>query len=42
MKNIVLSGGSTQFSGMKERLKREIQGLTPSNLTPEIEAPNER
>ncbi len=24
MKNIVLSGGSTLFSGMKERLKREI------------------
>jgi len=24
MKNIVLSGGSTLFGGMKERLKREI------------------
>jgi actin-related protein len=24
MKNIVLSGGSTLFSGMKERLKREM------------------
>lgn len=38
----MLSGGSTLISGMKERLKREIQGLTPSNLIPEIEAPNER
>jgi len=30
--NIVLSGGSTKFSGFEERLQQEVSGLLPSDL----------
>jgi actin len=41
-KNIVLAGGSTNFDGMKERMKKEIQALAPSPMGPEVEAPADR
>jgi len=41
-KNIVLSGGSTMFDNMRERMKKEIQALAPSPMGPEVEAPADR
>ncbi|MHC1590705.1 MAG: actin, cytoplasmic 2 [Candidatus Helarchaeales archaeon] len=40
--NIVLSGGSTMFPGLKERLTREISELIPQNVEVKIIAPPER
>lgn len=40
--NIVLSGGSTMFPGLKERLHKEITELVPENLEVRIIAPPER
>ena len=39
---IVLAGGSTMFYGMKERMKKEIQALAPSPMSPEVNAPADR
>jgi len=41
-KNIVLSGGSTLFENMRERMKKEVQALAPSPMGPEVEAPADR
>jgi actin len=41
-KNIVLAGGNTMFKKMKERMKKEIQALAPSTMSPEVEAPADR
>jgi actin-related protein len=40
--NIVLSGGSTMFHGVKERLTKEIKELIPSSIDVKIVAPPER
>ncbi|WXG45603.1 MAG: actin family protein [Candidatus Atabeyarchaeum deiterrae] len=40
--NIVLSGGSTMFPGVKERLEKEIKELTPEEVDVKIIAPPER
>ncbi|WP_219061451.1 actin family protein [Pseudomonas sp. UMAB-08] len=39
--NIVLSGGSTLFSGMAERLQKEIIALAPSSIKIRVVAPSE-
>ncbi|EYU36848.1 hypothetical protein ABFS82_14G305900 [Erythranthe guttata] len=39
---IVLSGGSTMFSGFEDRLRKEITGLAPGGTTIEVVAPPER
>jgi actin-related protein len=40
--NIVLSGGSTMFPGLKERLHKELTALVPSGVEVKIVAPPER
>jgi len=40
--NTVLSGGSTMFPGIDDRLLREMQQLAPSNIKVKIVAPAER
>lgn len=40
--NVVLSGGSTMFPGLKERLHKEITELVPENVEVRIIAPPER
>ncbi|KAA0185423.1 Actin beta/gamma 1 [Fasciolopsis buskii] len=40
--NIVLSGGSTMFPGIAERIQKEISTLAPSTLKIKIVAPPER
>lgn len=30
------------FKGMKDRMKKEVQALAPSNLMPEVESPADR
>ena len=40
--NIVLSGGSTMFPGLNERLEKEIKELTPEEVDVKIIAPPER
>lgn len=40
--NIVLTGGSTLFSGMAERLQKEITKLAPSTMKIKVIAPPER
>ena len=40
--NIVLSGGSTMFPGLADRMQKEIQGLAPSKMKIRIIAAPER
>ncbi|CAI7804125.1 unnamed protein product [Closterium sp. NIES-53] len=40
--NIVLSGGSSMFSGMPERMQREVGGLAPGSVRVRVVAPPER
>ncbi|CAN8317963.1 unnamed protein product [Cochlearia groenlandica] len=40
--NIVLSGGSTMFNGIAERMSKEITALAPPSMKVKILAPNER
>merc|ERR1711972_30268 len=40
--NIVMSGGTTMFNGMSERLQKEVTALAPSSMTIKIVAPPER
>ena len=40
--NIVLSGGTTMFPGLTERLKKEVYNLAPTSVKPKIYAPAER
>merc|ERR1711935_724156 len=40
--NIVLSGGTTMFSGIAERLTKEIVALAPSTMKIKVVAPPER
>ncbi|CAK9293642.1 unnamed protein product [Gordionus sp. m RMFG-2023] len=41
-KNIVLSGGSTMYPGLKERLEKEISALAPPTITISVLAPDDR
>merc|ERR1712190_237679 len=40
--NVVMSGGSTMFEGMDERIKQELEALAPSTMAIKISAPPER
>jgi len=40
--NVVISGGTTMFAGLAERLQDEIQAKAPSTITVEVEAAEER
>jgi len=40
--NIVMSGGSTMFPKIDERLKKEVEALAPASMTIKIIAPPER
>jgi len=40
--NIVLSGGSTMFLGLPERMKKEVEALAPPSMNIKIVAPPER
>lgn len=40
--NILLSGGSTMFQGMKERLCQDVQALANPNVSVKVTAPNDR
>lgn len=42
LENIILSGGSTMFPGIVDRMKKEIEALVPANVSVKIVAPNER
>jgi len=40
--NVVLSGGTTMFPGIADRMKKEIEGLAPATMTIKLVAPPER
>ena len=40
--NIVMSGGTTMFPGIAERMQKEITALAPSSMKVKIIAPPER
>merc|ERR1711925_51080 len=40
--NVVMSGGSTMFENIDNRLKKELENLAPSSMTIKIIAPPER
>ncbi len=40
--NIVLSGGSTMYPGLADRMQREINALAPASVKVKIVAPPER
>jgi actin len=40
--NIVMSGGTTMFPGLPERLNKEITALAPSTMKIKVVAPSER
>jgi actin beta/gamma 1 len=40
--NVVLSGGTTMFPGIANRMKKELTALAPQNMEIEVEAPSER
>ena len=40
--NIVLSGGTTMYSGIADRMNKEISALAPATMKVKIVAPNER
>jgi len=40
--NIVLSGGSTMYPGIQERMEKEIKGLAPPTMKIKVVAPPER
>jgi actin-related protein len=40
--NIVLSGGTTMYQGISDRMSKEIQALAPATMKVKIVAPNER
>merc|ERR1711874_234045 len=41
-KNIVMSGGTTMFTGIPERLEKEMKALAPQNMDIKVIAPPER
>jgi len=40
--NVVLSGGTTMFPGIVDRMKKELESLAPGNLKVKVTAPPER
>jgi len=40
--NIILSGGSTMFPGISDRLTKEVAAMAPSSVKVKVVAPNER
>ncbi|CAD6952728.1 unnamed protein product, partial [Tilletia laevis] len=40
--NIVMSGGTTMYAGISDRMQKEIQTLTPGSMKVKIVAPPER
>ncbi|KAH3893235.1 hypothetical protein DPMN_017379 [Dreissena polymorpha] len=40
--NVVMSGGSTMFSGIADRMKMELDNLVPSGIKVKVIAPPER
>jgi actin-related protein len=40
--NIILSGGTTMYEGLSERLQKDIKSLAPSNVKVKVIAPEER
>ncbi len=40
--NVVMSGGSTMFNGIAERMQKELEALAPDSMTIKIIAPPER
>ena len=40
--NVVISGGTTMFAGLAERLQKEIQDKAPASVAVEVEASDER
>lgn len=40
--NVVLSGGSTMFSGISDRMTKELAQLAPSSMKIKVVAPPER
>jgi actin len=40
--NIVMSGGTTMFQGIPERLSKEVIALAPSTMKVKVSAPQER
>lgn len=40
--NIVMSGGTTMYSGISERLNKEVVALAPSSMKIKVVAPPER
>ena len=40
--NIVMSGGTTMFPGIPERLSKEVSALAPSTMKVKVFAPQER
>ena len=40
--NIVMSGGTTMFEGISERLSKEVVNLAPSSMRIKVIAPPER
>lgn len=41
-RNVVLSGGSTMFPGIADRMRRELAALAPSSMKIKVVAPPER
>ena len=37
--NLVMSGGSTMYKGMPERLEKEIKNLAPAKMKVKVNAP---
>jgi actin len=40
--NIVLSGGTTMFPGIADRMKKEVTALAPNSMSVKLVAPPER
>eukprot|EP00123_Amoebidium_parasiticum_P001310 comp12367_c0_seq1/m.7252 comp12367_c0_seq1/g.7252 ORF comp12367_c0_seq1/g.7252 comp12367_c0_seq1/m.7252 type:complete len:254 (-) comp12367_c0_seq1:591-1352(-) len=40
--NVVLSGGTTAFEGLDERLQKELQGLAPRRMKVDVVSPRDR
>ena len=40
--NVVLSGGTTMYPGIADRMQKEMNGLAPSSIKVKIAAPLER
>jgi len=40
--SIVLSGGTTMFKGMSERIHKELDAMTPNHVSVKVQAPSTR